>query len=393
MPFLKKRSAERQRDANRTVIMRLLRRYGGLARVELGHHSGLSPATVTAITRELLADGLVREVESDGVEPQGGSRGRPRVGLEVNGEAGVLVVLVVREGQGHWSLADFAGHIIDSMPAAIDHNATEGTALIRAFSDDITRLLARHQAGSKLLGIGICLHGVLDSRAGRVIWSPDLDLHDFHVAAPLRELFGCPVSLVSEANAVTLAIRALPDFQGLQEFACLHLGDGGIGIGLVLSGELYSNSRGFAGEFGHLKYTPDLSYKCRCGADGCIETLVSGWALRRDLGEAPDASPVLPPAEEVKHWFDRAGCVIGTGIAHLVNLLAPERVVLCGPLADYYHWFADPMKSEIRKQVHKPDKALTAIEKLAVDESFSTRGTIAYTLAGGHEASLTAFSR
>ena len=364
--------------------MRLLRRHGGLARVELGSHSGLSPATVTSITRDLLADGLIKEVETDGLDLNGGSRGRPRVRLEVNGGAGVLLVLIIRGGQGRWSLANFAGQILDTAPASIVTGVDAASSLIDGLRQDIDILLEKHRVQDRLLGIGICLHGLLDSRDGRVIWSPDLDLHNLPVADPLRRAYGCPVTLVSEADAVALAIRSLPDFQNLQEFACLHLGDGGIGMGLVLAGELYSNSRGFAGEFGHLKYTPDASLSCRCGAVGCIETLVSGWALRRDLGVAPDASTVLPVEENAKHWFDRAGRVVGTGIAHLVNLLAPERVILCGPLADYYHWFSGPMEEEIRKQVLRPEKAITAIQRLDVDENFSTLGTIAYTLAGGH---------
>ncbi|MDO6459544.1 ROK family transcriptional regulator [Granulosicoccaceae sp. 1_MG-2023] len=386
MPFLKTSSAESQRELNRTTIMRLLRQHGRLARVELGVLAGLSPATVTAITRKLLSEQLIREVDEGPADEAG--RGRPRVRLEVNGQAGYLLILVIRSGQGRWSLVDFAGHVLEQTPASIASGDRAGQQLTEGLCADITRLLGFHGLPTqRLLGIGICLHGLLDCAEGRVLWSPALELHNVAVAGPLREAFKCPVSLVSEADAITLAVSGLPDCRNLREFACLHLGEDGIGMGLVLAGALYNNRYGFAGEFGHLKYPLAQHLRCRCGADGCIETLVSGWALRRDLGDKlPDAACPEQGDKAAREWFERAGRVIGTGIGHVINLLAPERVILCGPLAEYFRWFSPPMRDELRRQVLKPEKAGTAVTALSLPDECTVRGAIAYTLSGGHAA-------
>ena len=218
-------------------------------------------------------------------------------------------------------------------------------------ADDLAELLA--DAGSPPLdAIGISCGGPLDSRQGLILSPPNLPGWDaVDVVTPLQTRFGVPVALQNDANAGALAEWQWGAGQGCQNMVFLTFGTG-MGAGLILDGRLYSGTNDMAGEVGHLRLEPDgpVGY----GKAGSFEGFCSGGGiaqLGRSLAEAALAAGSPPaycptPADLPGVTAEKVGRAaqagdatalavfavvarqLGRGLAVLVDILNPERIIL-----------------------------------------------------------------
>lgn len=210
----------------------------------------------------------------------------------------------------------------------------------------------RRLGGFPLAAIGVSCGGPLDSRAGLVLSPPNLPGWDgIDVLTPFRERFGVPAGLQNDANAGALAEWRWGAGRGCRNMIFLTFGTG-MGAGLILDGKLYTGANDLAGEVGHVRL--EESGPVGYGRAGSFEGFCSGGGianLARDLaaerlqaGERPSFCPTtadLPAvtAEKVA-WaaqqgdrlalqiFEIAGQKLGRGLAMLVDILNPERIVI-----------------------------------------------------------------
>lgn len=206
-----------------------------------------------------------------------------------------------------------------------------------------------------LSGIGISCGGPLDTKTGIVYRPPNLPDWD---AVPVRDLFeeafpGVRVALENDANATALAEWRYGAGRGTQSMAFLTMGTG-IGGGLILDGRLYRGANDLAGEVGHQTILINGPL-CKCGKRGCLEALASGPAVARLAQESLhygrgkrliEIAGGKPAQITAKHVIDAAkegdafcrnvlsevGTYMGIGLANLIQILNPERIVL-GTLA------------------------------------------------------------
>jgi glucokinase len=202
-----------------------------------------------------------------------------------------------------------------------------------------------------LAGIGISCGGPLDTRTGVVYSPPNLPGWE---AVPLRDRFaealpGPQVVLENDANATALAEWRWGAGRGAMNLAFLTMGTG-IGGGLILDGRLYRGANDLAGEVGHQTILINGPL-CQCGKRGCLEALASGPAIARlaresldygrgrllveKAGGKPDqitAQVVIEAAREgdglALRILEEAGTYMGIGLANLIQIVNPERIVL-----------------------------------------------------------------
>lgn len=215
----------------------------------------------------------------------------------------------------------------------------------------LTRLLADNDV-ARLAAIGVSCGGPLDSHAGLILSPPNLPGWDrVDVITPLREAFGTPTGLQNDANACALAEWQWGAGRGYHNLVFLTFGTG-MGAGLILDGRLYSGTNDLAGEVGHMRLEHDgpVGY----GKAGSFEGFCSGGGiarLARSLAEdalADGHAPLFCPtvaelpaitAEHVAqaahqgdalalHVFEIVGRQLGRGIAILIDLLNPQRIVI-----------------------------------------------------------------
>lgn len=340
---MKRNDTEQIRADNRTEIINALRVFGPMARVGIGQLTNLSPATVTAITSDLMADDVVHEIKAANANT---GRGRPRVMIDLNPARACVLGIKLAINEVRFMLGDLKGNIIAESSVEQETQRHDQKSLNDTLLAQAGAFMAQHpDQGKRLISIGIATQGFIDVHGGNVVWSPALNIKNVNLTQALSDAFNCPVDLANDANCIAHAIRNQPDFSNCRNFVVIMIGYG-VGGGVILNGDLYSGHFGAAAEFGHTKYNHDGPL-CSCGKHGCIEAYVGDYAIYRQAGTFIDLPTThRHPTEnqmqdltrlahegqrEIARLFHQSGRVLGQGIANVLALLSPERVMVTGP--------------------------------------------------------------
>jgi len=226
-------------------------------------------------------------------------------------------------------------------------------------------------APAQLRGVGVGVPGPVDATRGLVYSTVNVPgWHEVPLRAQLERRLRCPCAIDNDVNLVALGEWRVGAGRGSRNLICLTLGTG-VGGGLILNGSLYRGSRGAAGELGHMVIDP-RGRRCGCGARGCLEAEVGTAAIlamgRAALRRGTEPLRTLVRASggrlspelisQAARRGDRAaraiwmqvGCWLGVGLANLVNLLNPERIIIGGGVANAWGLFYPTLIRTVRAQ-------------------------------------------
>ncbi len=193
-------------------------------------------------------------------------------------------------------------------------------------------LAVADEAGGPVVGVGVGLPSQVEFSTGYVRGSANLDLADVAAGEMLGDRLPYPVVIDNDANVAALAEQRVGAGRGQENIVMLTIGTG-VGGGVVIDGAIVRGGYGRGMELGHVTVEPD-GPPCQrnCPNHGCLETMVSGTAIARDAGmPAPDAvREALAGDAHCRAVLHRAGRYLGVGIAGLVNIFAPDMVVVGG---------------------------------------------------------------
>ncbi|WP_344779873.1 ROK family transcriptional regulator [Microbacterium kribbense] len=319
------------REANRARIVAAIKKHGGLTQVELAGVTGLSPASVSNIVRELVAAGVLRTTPST-------RSGRRATLVSFARTVGLVAGIHVSTRHLRVIVADVNGTVVTDrhMPLARDHRADN--ELDRA-SLLLADMLGGLESGiDELLGVGLAIQAPLDRRTGRVAARGILrGWTGVDIAGVMARRLRRPVFVDNGSNLGALAESRLGAARGKQNVIYIDLGDG-IGSGLLLGGEVLRGHNGTAGELGHT-IIMEGGPLCRCGNRGCLEAIAGGPAIleRLEPGGTMKLSDIVVRAmandSASMRALSEAGTHIGLAAGNLCNLLDPERIVVGGELA------------------------------------------------------------
>lgn len=324
---------------------------------------GISIGTTTKWVSGMCREGFVRD---SGVMETASGRKPHR--FELNPAAGCFLGIDIADRTLSFGLMDFAGRLVDSrrdIPFALQNTPQ---ALEKVFSETDAVLREWPQAREKLLAAGIMIPGRVNMHTGKTY--TNFSFTDSPLAEVFRKRLGCPVLLCNDTHAMTCAEYMQGHNHDRKNLIYINV-NWGLGAGIIIDGKLYSGKSGYAGELGHV-YGFDNEILCRCGKKGCIETEISGQALRRKLtgrirsGESSilsrrvltDDTPLtLPEIMDAVHREDvlcidvieEVGRLLGIRVAGLVNLFNPELVVIGGELSLAGDYLLQPLKTAINK--------------------------------------------
>lgn len=301
------------RPRNRTLLLQALHTDGPHSRADLARMSGLTPTTVSAVTAELIADGLISEVGRKAST----SAGKPATLLGVEPEARHVIALDLSDDDViEAAVLNLAGKIVSRRTQA--RNAETGsaaTASIVRLAKEVATTMER-----PLLGIGVATPGIVDDD-GVVLTAAHVQWNDEPLAAKLTSALGAPAYVANDANAAVLAeYSALGN--GTENLLLVRVG-GGVGAGIVIGGDLFVGDHFAAGEIGHVT-VDDEGALCKCGRRGCLEAVVSAPLLAQRLDG-------IGAADRARS-LERAGRHLGIALATLVGALNLSDIVLSGPL-------------------------------------------------------------
>lgn len=320
---------------NRSVVLDAIRRSGGISRVELAQHTGLTAQTMSNIVRTLIDGGLVAE---DGRGPSTG--GKRRVLLRVVPDAHCAVGLHLDPERITGVLLDLSGAVRVRSTRRMRPGAGPRAAL-----GDLTRTYQQLLRGSgigpaQVLGLGLAVPGPLDRAHRQLLHPPNLaGWAEIALADQLQERAGSPVVMDTDGTAAAIGERWAG---GSGSFICVHVGSG-VSTGVVLGGQVHRGTSSNAGEIGHV--AGPSGRPCHCGKRGCLEAYCSMRAMLeqwRDSGGTPSAGTVAGCYEQLcrsaasgdrtaARVLRRAITRLGHVLASVVSVLDVDQVVLDGP--------------------------------------------------------------
>lgn len=337
------------RDLNQNRLLNFIRLNAPISRPQLCELSGLSPATVLNLTNELLESQILVEKGT-----ANSSRGRRPALLEIHPAGGYAIGLMIREYETIGVVVNLHGMIVSSahwhMTLVGKHEQS-----IPMLAEKVEALIT--QAGiprKRLIGVGCALSGFIDSERGICIDSWQLGWHHFALAAPLAERLQLPVVIRNNVSCIACYENLFGRGQGYQHFLTVSIGRG-LGLGIVINGDIYGGAMGGAGEFGHTTIVVD-GRLCECGKRGCLEAYIAHQGLLltyEELLRATGRSSQTPLTIEhllqsaaddpiVQETLRRTGRLLGIGLANLANVLNPECIILTGKTMEFGDYLLVP---------------------------------------------------
>jgi predicted NBD/HSP70 family sugar kinase len=341
------------RDLNRAAIFKLIGSSGPIARAQIARQLGLSPATVTAVTRELLDQGLVRVVDRSQAR-----RGRPALLLEVVGGAAAAFGAKVAPDHVVGVRVDLEGEVLERFEAPFDAGAPEA---VERLGDLITGWVDEASSTVPLLGVGLGVSGVVDSAQG-ILDSPLLGWRGVPLAGLLAERLRLPVYVDNDVNTLAVSERLHGRGRDVEHFVTVTIGRG-VGLGIVAGGDIYRGHGGGAGEFGHTTVVVD-GPRCSCGKRGCLEAVVADPALvaaarrarllKRDDGIERLTALADTGNAKARAIFATAGGTLGRAVGDLANVLSPELVLVSGEGTRAWHHMLESFDDAFRAALFGP---------------------------------------
>lgn len=329
------------------MVLRELVLNGSLSRTEIASRTGLTAATISRITRELIDVRLVRELPAERDDAETVSRekvGRRPVSLDIDPRGGQVLGIRISPSFQTVALADLKNQLIAETDLALDE-LTDPDSVIERLADESRRLISRHvKDRSRLLGGFLAIPARVDRKEKRVWSAPYLGWHDVPLGSKFAELLDLPMRIESLSTTFVLAETYFGAARGRKDVLALLSGLG-LGMGLLLNGHLAGNRNYRTSLVGSM---PVIG---RDGNPSRLDRIASGFhilhrlhgyrfdpsdmsadkskadalkmVINRDLAGDPAVAPVI--AEAAHEW--------GRIAAQLIRLIAPEIAVLAGPLS------------------------------------------------------------
>ncbi|DAA95308.1 TPA: hypothetical protein CPT80_08330 [Candidatus Gastranaerophilales bacterium HUM_9] len=281
-----------------------------------------------------------------------------RIGIDVGG-TNVKIALVNEKGGIVYS---------NSIPtrAEMGYEYT-----VNSMKEAIKELLKETNTSAKdVEGMGFGFPGQIDCKKGIVRLAPNIPgWVDVPIAEIMEKEFGIPTRVDNDVRCAALGELNFGAGKGCENLVCITVGTG-IGSGLIINGKLVRGASNAAGEIGHIKLDMTGGPLCGCGDRGCLEAFASGPSIvamaeeyikggkstkYRELAN-PDITPyvVSVAAQQgdpvAKRIFTIIGEYIGVGLASVVNLLNPEKIIIGGGVAAAGDILMTPIKETLVKR-------------------------------------------
>ena len=319
------------------------------SRAALAAATGLTRATVSALVDDLIAGGLLAELDP----PPRTRAGRPAAGLALAPDGAAGLGLEINVDYLAACVVDLAGTPRHQLTTHADQRPLPpATALAQLGRLASAARAAAEADGLTLAGAALAVPGLV-APDGLVRVAPNLGWQDVDAPALLSAvpaLADLPITVDNEANLA--ALGELRADGGSPSFLYVS-GEIGIGAGVVLDGELYRGVHGWSGEIGHVTVYPD-GRPCRCGGNGCLEQYAGQEAMAADPAGAATA--------------------LGIALSAAINLLDVDAVVLGGRYAAAFGWLREGIEAELKRRVLTADLAPVTLRAATLGEDAATRG-------------------
>jgi predicted NBD/HSP70 family sugar kinase len=378
------------REINRRIALNLIREHQPISRADLARRMSVTRGVASVLVQELIAQGLIYEGATGEA-----ARGRKPTFLHIRTRDRLAVAVDVRFSKTYLMLSDFSGRQL-----ALETYATifDIPQFVRDLAARVRRTLKMRAVEGSCEGIGVVVPGMVDHRTGRVLNAPTLGWRDADIREPLSAATGLTVQVENSGRACSLAHLWLERGEAApaQSFVYISVSDG-VGVGVVVNGELVRGRDHIAGEFGHMPLSLD-GPRCMCGMTGCWEAYVSnlatlsryfGWDLSKlspkALHEAgPEAFTVPDLLARARGGDGKAAAALqatarflGLGLANIVNVFNPDCIYLAGEITTAWDLIEETVRAALRERALTAAAARTPLRVSSTHEHPRLRGAAA----------------
>lgn len=332
-----------QRAMHRSNILALIRTMGLICRTDLARETGLSQASVTGVTADLIKEGLIEEKQAGAYE---GGRRPTLLAIRPDGVHVVGVNLAI--DQIRVVIVNFQAELKAAHTILLDNDYYAPEEIVELMVQAIQACIwEANFSKDQIAGVGVGIPGPVDSKRGVVKFLPNYGWEEVSLKQMLQQRINHPVFMDNSSNNLAIAEYWYGSAKGMDNFLVVTL-ENGVGAGMVVNGQLVRGNSGIASEFGHMCAEVGGPI-CRCGRSGCIEAFAGNYAILREarnlIGKGNWSSSDKSPGEisfedvlvELKRGnkalevvYRKAGMILGVGIYNLMTLLNPELVIITG---------------------------------------------------------------
>ena len=338
------------RNINKGLVLRTIEKNSPISRADVGKIVGLTPPTISAIVKDLMERDIVQEIgkgdSSGGKKPillRINSKTAYMIAVDLGGENGIRVALM---DLSYHIIKEKFGTKIESLNSQKLKNSL--SIILKDFIKEI------NISQEKILGIGIGVPGIIDSKLKKVIGAPYLNWEISLEDLTLNEI-GIPITLENDVNLMALGEKTKGIAKKINNF--VFVGErSGIGAGIIINRKLYKGANNAAGEAGYLFIDPHYAPKSMRDY-GCLEKLASSKIViekaRKKLGKNIKVREIFKMAAEgdsaALDIVQETLKYLAYGIANISCVLDPELVIIGGGISILPPRFLEEMKMDIRK--------------------------------------------
>jgi len=340
-----------------------------MTKSELASITNTTPPTITKLLEELMDNELVEE---KGVR-EANSRGGPRpavYGLRPNSR--YIVSVYINMYNTRIVIFNLNNEMVTEL-VKIPIKLEKGIEVVDRIAEELNKLIDREKIDSdKILGCGVAIKGLIDSEKG-VSYTYLVPDKDITTRKLFEQKFGFPTVIENDARVLAMGEYQFGKARKVNNVLCLNV-EWGVGMGIITDGILYRGKNGLAGEIGHIQLDKEGSL-CECGMRGCLETIASGTALKRELIKGLekgiptklkefsnikdpavfDLDRVFEIAQAGDHFainlVSQMGYHLGKGIAILLHLFNPEMIIIGGTFSKGGNYILDSINRSLNEHV------------------------------------------
>jgi predicted NBD/HSP70 family sugar kinase len=378
------------REINRRIALNVIHEHQPISRAELARRMKVTRGVAGVLVQELLDQKLIYE----GATGEAAFGRKPTL-LHIKSQDRLVVAVDVRFSKTFLMVTDFAGRQLALETYDTIFSIPE---FIRDLAQRIRRLIKTAGIASLVEGVGVAVPGMVDQRSGRVLNAPALGWRDVELRNPLAAAIGLPVEIENSGRACTLALLWLERGEPTrpQNFVYVGVSDG-VGVGIVVNGELLRGTDHIAGEFAHVPLNLD-GPQCMCGSTGCWEAYISnlatlsryfGWHLSKlspnNLHDANQGSFTVPDLiARAREGDSKAMAAVqatarflGLGLGTIVNVINPECIYLDGEITTAWDLIGYPVTQALAERALTEKGGRTPLRIAAMKEHSRLRGAAA----------------
>ena len=351
------------RDINRRIALNLIREHQSISRAELARRMNLTRGAVGVLVQELIDQKVIYEGATGET-----ARGRKPTSLHIRTHNRFAIAVDVRFSKTYLMLSDFSGR---QLALEIYHTVFPIAAFVKDLSARIRRMLRIDGYRSSCEGIGLVVPGMVDQRTGRILNAPALGWRGVDIREKLASATGIPVQIENSARACALSQLWLErgETSDNHSFVYVTVSDG-VGVGIVVNGELLRGHDQIAGEFGHMPLNLE-GPRCMCGATGCWEAYTSNLAtLSRYFGRHLSKLSPNDFHNSEQNSFNIVDLItrahtgdgkatsalqtsaryLGSGLATIVNVINPDCIYLSGEITTAWDLIEETVRSALAER-------------------------------------------